>query len=76
MLVLTRKEGEKIHIGDDITITVVRNGSDRVRLGIDAPAELVVLRGELRKNRPDHETEQEIAVSLPLGRERETARCG
>jgi carbon storage regulator len=46
MLVLTRKEDEKIRIGDDIVITVVRTG-ERVRLGIEAPADMVVLREEL-----------------------------
>jgi len=46
MLVLTRKQGEKIYIGDDIVITVVRTG-DRVRIGIDAPPEVKILREEL-----------------------------
>ena len=47
MLVLTRKQNEKIQIGDSITITVVRTKGKTVRLGIDAPAHLSVLRGEL-----------------------------
>ena len=47
MLVLTRKQNEKIQIGDSITITVVRTKGKTVRLGIDAPAEMAVLRGEL-----------------------------
>jgi carbon storage regulator len=47
MLVLSRKIGEKIHIGDNIVLTVVqiRNGS--IRLGVDAPVETPILRGEL-----------------------------
>jgi len=49
MLVLTRQEGEKIYIGDKIIVEVTRNGSDRVRLGIDAPQDKVVLRGELHE---------------------------
>ena len=48
MLVLTRKEGEKIRIGDNVVITVVRTGGDKVRLGIEAPADQVVLRAELK----------------------------
>ncbi len=47
MLVLSRKESETICLGDDIKITVVRVNKDRVRIGIDAPANVHVLRGEL-----------------------------
>ncbi len=47
MLVLTRKLGEKILIGDDITITVVDIGTSRVKLGIEAPAGHRILRSEL-----------------------------
>lgn len=47
MLCLTRKAGEEIHIGHDITIVVVRVSRDRVRLGIQAPANVHIVRGEL-----------------------------
>lgn len=47
MLVLTRKQGEKIRIGDDVVITVVRTKGKAVRLGIQAPAHVPVLRGEI-----------------------------
>ena len=47
MLVLSRKSGEKIHVGSDITITVVRVEGNRVRIGIDAPAEVPLVRAEL-----------------------------
>lgn len=47
MLVLTRKQGEQIRIGDDVVITVIRTKGKTVRLGIDAPANVNVLRGEL-----------------------------
>ncbi|MDR1384246.1 MAG: carbon storage regulator [Planctomycetaceae bacterium] len=47
MLVLSRREGEWIRIGDSITITIVRTGGDKVRVGIDAPNDLLILRGEL-----------------------------
>lgn len=47
MLVLSRKERERIRLGDDIVITVVRLSGDRVRLGVEAPNDLVVLREEL-----------------------------
>jgi carbon storage regulator len=47
MLVLSRKPGEKILIGDNITLTVVRLQGNQVRLALDAPDEVRILRGEL-----------------------------
>ena len=47
MLVLTRKLMEKLYIGDDICVTVVRVEGGQVRLGIDAPREISVVRAEL-----------------------------
>lgn len=47
MLVLTRKSGESIKLGDDITITIVEVKGNSVRLGIEAPAGLRVYRKEL-----------------------------
>jgi carbon storage regulator CsrA len=47
MLVLTRKYQEKIRIGENITITVLRTKGKAVRLGIEAPGDVPVIRGEL-----------------------------
>lgn len=47
MLVLSRKPGERIMIGDAVTITVVRIGPNNVRLGIDAPRDMNIVREEL-----------------------------
>ncbi|QDT58975.1 Carbon storage regulator [Stieleria bergensis] len=47
MLVLSRKTDQTIKIGDQITLTVVRLDSGRVRIGIDAPDEMKILRGEV-----------------------------
>ena len=47
MLVLTRKLMEKLYIGDDICVTVVRLEGGQVRLGIEAPREVAVVRAEL-----------------------------
>jgi carbon storage regulator len=47
MLVLSRRENQRIRVGDSITVTVVRLSGDRVRLGIDAPSNVLVLRDEL-----------------------------
>ncbi len=46
MLVLTRKRDEEIRIGNDIVIRVIKTGSGKVRLGIEAPASMRVARGE------------------------------
>jgi carbon storage regulator len=50
MLVLTRKVGEKFRIGDDIYVTVVRIADGSIRLGIDAPPDVSILRAELTAN--------------------------
>ena len=47
MLVLTRKRSQRIAIGDQITVTVLEIGSNRVRLGIEAPREVPIHRLEL-----------------------------
>jgi len=48
MLVLSRKPGEKILIGDKVQITIVRIGPNTVRLRIDAPRDMNIVRDELR----------------------------
>lgn len=47
MLVLTRKKGETIRIGDSIVIKVIACGRGKAKLGVEAPATTRVLRGEL-----------------------------
>lgn len=47
MLVLSRKPGEKILIGENVTVTIVRIGPNTVRLGIDAPRDMNIVREEL-----------------------------
>lgn len=47
MLVLTRKLMEKLYIGDNVCVTVVRLEGGQVRLGIEAPREVAVVRAEL-----------------------------
>lgn len=59
MLVLTRKVGERIVIGDSIVLTVVRIQGDKIRLGIDAPQDVGIHREEVRDRiqaaaRPSH----------------------
>jgi carbon storage regulator len=49
MLVLSRKIGERIHIGDNITIEIRRVAGNRVTLALDAPRNVRILRGELNQ---------------------------
>jgi carbon storage regulator len=47
MLVLTRKEAETIHIGDDVIVKVIKTGNSSIKLGIEAPGHVRILRGEV-----------------------------
>lgn len=49
MLILTRKPGESLYIGDDIKITIVEIKGHQIRVGIDAPTELRIYREEIYK---------------------------
>ena len=63
MLVLSRKIGEKIHVGNDITIEVRRVAGNRVTLAVDAPRNVRILRGELRDAALEFEPhEEEVGV--------------
>lgn len=61
MLILTRRSGESIVIGDNVVITIVEAGRDQVRIGIDAPRSVSVHRQE---------------VYAEITRENEAARAG
>lgn len=60
MLVISRKAGESIVISDNIRITIVNLGNDKVTIGIDAPKEIRVIREELAEtieaNKASNET--------------------
>jgi carbon storage regulator len=60
MLVLSRKQDEVIRIGRDVTVTVLSIGRGRIRLGIEAPSEVPILRGELR-------SEDELVLACAIG---------
>jgi len=52
LLVLSRKKNESIRIRDDVTVTVVSIHGDKVRLGIEAPQEVPILRDDARRREP------------------------
>jgi carbon storage regulator len=64
MLVLSRKQNERIRVGDSVVVTVVRVSGDKVRIGIEAPQSMRVLRDELEEERD--EVELTLTNSLPL----------
>lgn len=65
MLVLTRKQDGVIRIGDDIVIRVIRTGKSSIKIGVDAPANVKVVRGELvpLNTQGEHMPEPAIAVA-------------
>lgn len=64
MLVLTRKPGEKIVIGDNIILTIVEIKGDNIRIAIDAPKEIKIYRGELYDTIVAENTQAAIPVNL------------
>jgi carbon storage regulator len=69
MLVLSRKLGERIMIGDDIIISVVDIDHGKIRLGITAPRDLPVFREEvyqqIHERDPNHASRQGTDPELP-----------
>lgn len=63
MLVLSRKVGERLIIGDGIELTISRIAGNRVAIGIVAPKEVPILRGELAEAM---EHDQETLVTIPM----------
>ena len=68
MLVLSRKPMERIHIGDSIVVTVVEIRGNKVRIGIEAPKDIHVLRGELhdRVSNPPGDSDASVVPTESL----------
>jgi carbon storage regulator len=64
MLVLSRKESQRIKLGESIVVTVIRVSGEKVRLGIEAPADMLVLREELEPQ--DRENMTPVGDEPPL----------
>jgi carbon storage regulator len=68
MLILTRRVGETVMIGDDVTITVLGVKGNQVRVGINAPKHVAVHREEIyerikREQQPEEVAEEKLKVS-------------
>lgn len=64
MLVLSRKQGQQIRISDTIVVTVHRISGNRVSLGIEAPPDCKIMRGELDDNGPSGGASPQQVVPL------------
>ena len=64
MLVLSRKEGEQLLIGDNIVLTVNRISGNRVAIGIEAPREVRIVRGELERHEVSTGGSAPVAMSM------------
>lgn len=62
MLVLSRKKGETIKIGDDIEIIIVATANDQVKIGIQAPKNIEILRKELFEEIQDENKAASVSV--------------
>jgi carbon storage regulator len=63
MLILSRRESERVHLGDEIVLTIVRVNGDKVRIGVEAPPHVKILRTELEVSlaEPEPALEQNVA---------------
>ncbi|SMP71953.1 carbon storage regulator, CsrA [Neorhodopirellula lusitana] len=60
MLVLSRKLGEQLVIGDDVTVTITKISGNRVTVAIDAPREVAIKRAELLEKAAPVQTRQQV----------------
>lgn len=63
MLILQRRTGQSLCINDNITLTIVETGSDWVKLAIDAPKDIRVLRSELKEAATEN---QKASETIPM----------
>lgn len=76
MLVLSRKPEETIQIGNDITITIIKTKGKNVRIGIEAPKEMRIVRGELPRMDKTSETNTTLPLDgRPLSSAHSNSRC-
>lgn len=61
MLVVTRKQDESILISDDIEITVLEISRDKVKIGVNAPKEIKIIRSELKATKETNEQSAKVS---------------
>lgn len=76
MLILTRRMGETLRIGDDVSVTVVAISGHQVRIGIQAPRSVRVHREEVFNRIVEENKASHAAASLPRTIERENGDLG
>ena len=76
MLVISRREGQRVQIGDGITITVVRVDPKSVRLGIDAPHDASIMRTELLVREDEMQKDSDASRTFLPGQERKPGNPG
>lgn len=64
MLILTRRMGESIRIGDDVTITVLGVKGSQIRIGVDAPREVEVHREEIYQRVHDDDEQEPLTIEV------------
>lgn len=83
MLVLTRKREQRIRIGDDILVEIIRTGRNTVKIGIQAPDDMRVMRDELLEELDTADlgalarlaTSRPISVTAPCSTRKLATRC-
>jgi carbon storage regulator len=66
MLILSRRESECIHLGDDIVLTIVRVSGEKVRIGVEAPPHVKILRNELEVSQAkENDVAQQVLIASP-----------
>jgi len=69
MLILTRRTGEVVHIGDEVKVTILAIIGDRVRVGFDAPRSIAVDRAEIVARKRESLRQTQVALE-PLSSEK------